>query len=114
MSRSRGRAITSRTASGVTSWKTTRRTALPSSAPRSRSQTSTCQAIASPSRSGSVASTSTSASSSAAAILPSARVALRFVAYTMAKSRAGSTEPSFAARSRTWPRVAMTSWPEPR
>ena len=70
--------------------------------------------MASPSRSGSVASTSPSASFSADAILRSVAVALRFVVYFRAKSRTGSTEPSFAGRSRTMPRVANTSWPAPR
>ena len=109
MSIPRGRSIAARTASFVTSWNATRRTGLPWSASFSCSQLSTCQAIASPSRSGSVASTSPSASASAAAILPMVCAALRPVRYTIAKSRAGSTEPSFAGRSLTWPRVANTA-----
>ena len=44
---SRERSIAARTASAVTSWNTTRRTGLPSSAPLSSSQLSTCQAMAS-------------------------------------------------------------------
>ena len=57
MSMPRGRAIASRTASRVISWNATRRTGRSPSASRSRSQRSTCHAIASPSRSGSVART---------------------------------------------------------
>ena len=75
MSISRGLAIAARTASAVTSWNTTRRTGLSPKAPRSRSQASTCQAMASPSRSGSVASTRLSASRSAAATARSAGTA---------------------------------------
>ena len=69
----RGRASASRTAPGVTSWKTARRTGFWPTAPLSLSQPSTCQAIASPSRSGSVARISPSPASSARAIALSAR-----------------------------------------
>ena len=115
MSRPRGRAIAARTPSAVISRKTTRSTGLSPSASFSRSQVSTCQAIASPSRSGSVARISPSESPSAARIAPSARAARRpAVSYTIAKPSSGVTEPAFAGRSRTWPWQASTRQPRPR
>ena len=107
MSSSRGRASAVRTAAGVTSRKATRWTGFSPIASRSASQVSTCQAIASPSRSGSVASTRVSAPASARATAPSVRAAPRPVSVTIAKPSSGFTEPGFAARSQTCPRVAI-------
>ena len=64
---------------------------------------STCHEIASPSRSGSVARISRSAPLTAAAISERRLPALLSISQSIRKSASGSTEPSFAGRSRTWP-----------
>ena len=114
MSRFRGRDKAVRTAVGVTSWKATRWTGTSPMASRSVSHSSTCQAIASPSRSGSVASTRLSAFASAFATAASVRAARLPLSVTMEKPSSGLTEPAFAGRSRTWPRVAITRYSRPR
>ena len=111
----RGCFIAVATACLVIALNTTRSTACDFlSACFSRSTSSTCQEIASPSRSGSVARISVLAALTALAISASRLAAFGSTCHTIWKSNSGSTEPSLAGRSRTWPKEASTSYPGPK
>ena len=111
---SRGCSRASCTARLVISWNTMRCTGRPSSRPRSRSASQTCQLMASPSRSGSVARYNASAPRTARAMASMWRLLRSISWYFMAKPASGSTAPSFATRSRTWPYEASTLKSPPR
>ena len=100
---SRGLAMASSTAFLVMALNTTRWMSLDFSTPLLRSTSSTCQEIASPSRSGSVARITRSDDFTALAMSLSRFCALPSTSQVMSKSCSGSTEPSLAGRSRTWP-----------
>src|SRR5499426_841480 len=110
----RGFFIASSTACLVMALKTTRSTACFLSAFFCLSTSSTCQEMASPSRSGSVARMSLLAPLTARAISLRRFCALSSTSQIMRKLASGSTEPSLAGKSRTWPKEASTSYPGPR
>src|SRR6185436_18797 len=110
----RGCFIASPTACLVMALNTTRSTVCFLSAFFCFSTSSTCQEIASPSRSGSVARIRPSAPLTARAMSFSRFWDLSSTSHSILKSWFGSTEPSLAGRSRTWPNEARTSYPGPR
>ena len=84
--------------------KTTRSTAVSFfTALRPVSASSRCQEIASPSRSGSVARMSLPSVFSASAMARMCFWLSGATSHFISKSWSGSTEPSLAGRSRTWP-----------
>ena len=101
--------MASRTAALVMALKVTRSTFLSFSTLRARSTSSTCHEMASPSRSGSVARITLSDAFTARTMSLMCLVDLSPTSHSMAKSCSGSTEPSLAGRSRTWPKEANTS-----
>jgi hypothetical protein len=111
---SRGSAIASSTAFFVMALKTTRFTGFPLMTFLLLRRSSTCQEIASPSRSGSVARMRPSEDFIASAISLMRLDEAASTSQNISKSWSGRTEPSFAGRSRTWPKDASTLYPGPR
>ena len=100
----RGFSIACVTAFLVMALKTTRSTSVSFfTALRPVSASSRCQEIASPSRSGSVARMSFWSSFSASAMARMCLALSGATSHFIANSCSGSTEPSLAGRSRTWP-----------